>query len=86
VGGKGSWVAERDGPIVTEPLVKLLRKGIGWSGEATVRNPLTQNARGKHARVTGKAARAILSFIPPVKKTIRFSDLRTACVRDCPCE
>lgn len=86
VGGTGSWVAENDGPVVTEHLVELLRKGIDWSGEATVRNPLTQNARGKHALVTGKAALAILSLIPPVKKTIRFSDLRTVCVRDCPCE
>jgi hypothetical protein len=86
VGGKGSWVAEGDGLIVTEHLAELLRKGIDWSGEATVRNPLTQNTRGKHALVTGTAARAILSLIPPVMRTIRSSGLRTVCVRDCPCE
>jgi hypothetical protein len=65
VGRKGSWVADVEGPEVTQELVALLRQGCPstWTGQATVSNPLTQYPRGKHAVVTGEHAQQIISWI-----------------------
>lgn len=83
VGGSDSWVAESDGPPVTQELVDLLRTGITWKGEASVRNPLTQNARGKFALVEGDAARSVLSLISRPDRTVFNSFPQDGCGAKC---
>jgi len=86
-GAAGSWVAEGDGPIVTEKLVELLRAGITWKGLATVENPLTRNARGKHVCVTGRAANQIISWVPRISmQSVSSEHQCNACARKCSCE
>lgn len=86
-GSDDSWVAEATGPVVTEELVALLRSGIKWGAKATVKNPLTQNARGRHAIVTGADATRLVRLIQRPKHTIEFSDpkSRTSCQGSCEC-
>jgi hypothetical protein len=87
VGDKDSWVAESQGPIVTEELVELLREGIKWRGHATVHNPLTENPRGKHALLTGEAARRVIDWVPePTKRMLSSPSKTTCCHRKCACE
>jgi hypothetical protein len=85
VGGKDSWVSEREGPEITEQIVELLSEGITWKGHATTRNPLTENAVGKHAVVTGNIAQQIISRMPRVLTPLRFSSPRIACAHTCSC-
>jgi len=86
-GENGSWIAGKDGPQVTEKLVELLREGITWRGHATLRNPLTENPRGKHALLTGNAARRVIDWVPEPTKRLLSSPLRpTCCQRKCSCE
>jgi len=87
VGMTGSWAASQDGPVVTEELVELLREGITWRGHATLQNPLTENPRGKHALLTGNAARSVIEWVPEPTKRLRSSPSRTTCChRKCSCE
>jgi len=82
-----SWVAGKGGPVVTEELVDLLREGIPWRGHATVRNPLTENPRGKHALLTWSAARRVIEWIPePTKRLLSSSSKARCCQRKCSCE
>lgn len=83
VGGSDSWVAESDGPPVTQQLVDLLGTGITWKGEPSVRNPLTRNARGKFALVEGDAALSILSLIPRRGDVVANSLTHGNCEGDC---
>ena len=89
VGGRHSWVVEGDkAPNVTEELVELLKEGTKWKGHPTVHNPLTENARGKHAFLTGRVARETIARMRRPLDTLDFSRLRTAsaCLRTCSCE
>jgi len=89
VGEKSSWVIENEeAPAVTEELVELLKEGIRWKGHATLGNPLTENARGKHAVVMGHTAEEIIARVPKTKNPLYSSRLRTAsaCERTCSCE
>jgi hypothetical protein len=88
VGSRKSWVAAASAPEVTQDLVDLLKKGINWSGKATVKNPLTQNARGKHAVLTRRDAQRIIDWVPLVSRHVRFSDpaTRSVCVSSCSCD
>lgn len=88
VGMPGSWVAGHDGPVVTDELVELLREGIPWKkGHATVKNPLTEHARGKHALLTGVAARRLIKWVPePAKRLHSSPSTATRCRRKCSCE
>lgn len=86
VGDELSWIAEDDAPEVTEELVELLRKGITWSGQATVQNPLTENARGKHVLLTGKEATRIIQSVRVPKKILASSRPIILCRRYCICE
>lgn len=86
-GGKESWVAEANGPPVTETLIELLKEGITWRGLATLENPLTENARGKHVHLTGHAADQIISWVPHVSMHSKSSKHQhSACGRKCSCE
>ena len=88
VGADGSWVAGENGPEVTEDLVSLLRKAITWKGEATMDNPLTRNARGKHVLICGQAARKIVERMAGVKvhpEDWPQSNIPKACSRRCGC-
>jgi len=87
VGSKVSWVAAENGPKVTRELIELLQKGINW-GRATVKNPLTQNARGKHAVLTGADAQRVTDWVPRVSHPVRHSDpaIRSVCVRSGSCD
>jgi hypothetical protein len=86
VGDKNSWAAESGGPVVTEELVELLREGIPWRGNPTIENPLTENARGKHALLTGEAARRVIEWVPEPSKRLLSSRSRIKCGRHCSCE
>jgi hypothetical protein len=87
LGQKGSWVAEKGGPVVTAELVELLREGITWKGTATLQNPLTENPRGKHALLTGVAARSVIEWVPePTKRLLSSRSRATCCHRKCSCE
>jgi hypothetical protein len=86
VGDKNSWAAEGGGPAVREELVELLREGIKWRGNPTIENPLTENARGKHALLTGKAARRVIEWVPDPSKRLLSSLSRIKCGRHCSCE
>lgn len=87
VGAIGSWVAEGHAPAVDRRLVALLQDGLR-NDLATLQNPLGRNPRGKHALIAGAAARAIISWVPRMKKTVQFSDLkaRTVCAHKCTCD
>jgi hypothetical protein len=86
VGLRGSWVAGRDAPVVTEELVELLREGIKW-GNPTLQNPLTEHARGKHALLTGIAAHRLIKWVPEPNKRLHSSPSNaTRCRRKCSCE
>jgi hypothetical protein len=88
VGGKYSWVIESDeAPEVTEELVELLKEGIHWRGNATIHNPLTEHAVGKHACVTGRAAQQVITWLGRVRRPVEASRPRTAsvCNRTCAC-
>ncbi len=86
VGGRYSWVAGNEGPEVTEDLVALLRQGIQWKGNSTIRNPLTEHARGRHVLVTGRTAQEIISWVPQMQNPPYFlSGPRTTCIRTCSC-
>jgi hypothetical protein len=87
VGSRKSWVAGVNGPEVTGELIELLQKGVNW-GKATVKNPLTQNARGKHAVLSGRDARRVLDWVPRVSKRVQNSEpaTRSVCVRSCSCD
>lgn len=56
VGSLHSWVVSADGPEVTPELIDCLRSGISWKGKATIGNPLTENAIGKHVLLIGEVA------------------------------
>lgn len=86
VGDRGAWVAGNDGQIVTQQLVDLLREGIAWRGIATVQNPLTENARGKHVCLTGKAAQAVIAWVRSPTRISRSSQPPKTCKRKCSCE
>lgn len=86
VGDKNSWAAEGDGPAVTEELVALLREGIKWRGNPTIQNPVTENARGKHALLTGDAARRVIQWVPEPSKRLFSSRSKIRCGRHCSCE
>lgn len=87
VGDVRSWVAGDDGPEVTMDLVSLLRAGVTWKGEPTLENPLTKNARGKHAVVEGAAARRIIDLMRPkrMRSTESSSRAFNACHGRCGC-
>jgi hypothetical protein len=88
VGDDRSWVAGAGGPEVTEKLVSLLGAGITWKGQASVRNPLTQNARGKHALICGQAAHKIVELMAGVKMRPEdwpHSKIPKACSGRCGC-
>lgn len=85
-GADGSWVAGKEGPIVTAELVELLRAGITWRGTPTIQNPLTKNPRGKHALLIGDSARRIISWVREPDRRILSSSSRTTCQRECSCE
>jgi|SRR5579862_6777633 len=86
-GGADSWVAEADGPKVTQRLIELLKEGITWKGLTTLENPLTKNARGKHACVTGRGANQIISWVPQISmQSVSAEHLCSACARKCSCE
>lgn len=86
-GARGSWVAQANAPLSDQELVSLLQDGLE-NDLATVHNPLGRNPRGKHALITGSAARGIISWTPGMKGTVRFSDgkARTICAHKCSCE
>jgi hypothetical protein len=87
VGMRGSWAAGPGGPVVTEELVELLREGVTWKGHSTVQNPLTENPRGKHALLTGNAARRVIDWVPePTKRLLSSSSRTICCRRNCSCE
>jgi hypothetical protein len=86
VGDKNSWAAEDGGPAVTQELVELLREGITWKGNPTIQNPSTENARGKHALLTGKAAGRVIQWVHQPQKRLRSSRSRARCGRRCSCE
>jgi hypothetical protein len=86
VGDKSSWAAEQGGPLVTQELIEMIRIGIKGGAGPTIHNPLTQNARGKHALVTGKAAQQIIKWVPEPSKRLLSSRSRTTCHRTCSCE
>jgi hypothetical protein len=88
VGTNASWIAAASAPVVTQELVDLLKIGIGWSGRVTVKNPLTQNARGKHAVLTGREAQRVIDWVPRVRHAVRSSEptSRSVCVRSCSCD
>ena len=56
--------------------------------KATVKNPLTHNARGKHALLTSKDAQRVIDWVPRVRHPVRFADpaTRSVCVRSCSCD
>jgi hypothetical protein len=68
-GANGSWVAATEGPLVTTELVNLLQNKITW-GTATIENPLTRNARGKHVCLTGEIARRIIEWVSEPGKRV----------------
>lgn len=84
VGEVGSWVASDDGPEVTQELVEALRFGIDWKGNATVKNPLTENARGKHVCLTGSIAQKVILMMPDLPTTTVKAE-STGCQRKCSC-
>ena len=88
LGANGSWAAGSGGPVVTSEVVELLREGITWRGNATTQNPLTENARGKHIRLTGKTAQQLIDWMPsPSKRLVSStSGSRTSCRRKCSCD
>lgn len=84
-GASGSWVAEANGPEVTRELVEILRAGIDWNGCATVENPLTENAIGKHVVLTGPLAQQVILSMPK-RATTTLAGKRSACETRCGCE
>jgi hypothetical protein len=84
-GDKDSWAAESGGPVVTQELVELLREGIKWRGKPTIQNPLTENARGKHALLTGEFALSVIHWLPRPRKRLFSSRSRIRCGRHCSC-
>lgn len=84
----GSWVAEAHGPVVSEEMVRLLRTGIHWRGQPTVRNPLTRNARGRHAIVVGHAATKLLRLVRRPRQIVQHSGRagKIACFSKCVCD
>lgn len=87
IGDSGSWVAGYGGPVVTQEAVELLREGITWKGNATLQNPLTENPRGKHALLSGSAARRIIEWVPePTKRLLSSPSTASNCRRRCSCE
>jgi hypothetical protein len=88
VGSREPWVAAASAPVVTQGLVNLLKTGISWSGKATVKNPLTRNARGKHAFLTGRDAQSVINWVPRVSHPVRSSDpaMCSVCMRSCSCD
>jgi len=82
-----SWVAKSDGPAVDEELVSLLKEGIAWKGNPTLENPLTPNARGKHAKLTGKTAQQVQDWISrrPPREYLQNSSRPTSCAEKCAC-
>jgi len=86
VGNKDSWAAEAGGPVVTEELVELLREGIKWKGNPTTQNPLTENARGRHALLTEEAAQRVIQWVPEPNRRLFSSGSRIRCGRHCSCE
>jgi hypothetical protein len=86
-GTKGSWVAAANGPEVTEALIELLKKGISWKGLATVSNPLTENAVGRHACVSGPASHQIIKWVPQIlMQSVSSQHQHSACESKCSCE
>ncbi len=85
VGGEDSWVAEAEGPQVTEFIVDFLREGITWAGTATPKNPLTENAIGKHVLLTGRTAKNLISWVPRLEEPMQSSRPRRSCVHTCSC-
>ncbi len=87
IGSNGSWVAGKDGPVVTSDLVDLIATGISC-GRATVDNPLTQNARGKHATIVGDDAVKLIHLMEnlrPERSLVNSApdnNRRCSCSRD----
>jgi hypothetical protein len=86
VGDSKSWLVTANGPEVTLELVDCLQSGITWKGQATVKNPLTKNARGKHVLLTGKAANQAIRWMPRLKTDAKTGRNKSACKRSCSCE
>ncbi len=63
IGDRSSWIAEGNGPTVTEEILALIKPGIWWKGSPTIKNPLTENARGKHARLENQDAQRVIRWI-----------------------
>ncbi len=88
IGAPESWVAESQAPVVDGTLLKLLKIGARWKGHATIDNPLTENARGRHAKIGGKTARQIREWIAErsPSERVQQSHSHTRCGRKCDCE
>jgi hypothetical protein len=86
VGDPSSWLTSADGPEVTSELLEVLRGGITWKGEATLKNPLTKNAIGKHVLLTGKLAEQVIRWMPRLKAVEKTRRDNTACKRFCFCK
>lgn len=86
VGDSSSWVVAANGPEVAPELVDRLQSGITWTGQATVKNPLTQNARGKHVLLTGNMANRVIRGMPRLKTNVTTGRNKSACKRSCSCE
>ena len=86
VGDPSSWVVSDDGPEVTPELMEFLKVGITWEGDATLNNPLTQNAVGKHVLLTGETADRIIKWTPRLKTVAKAGRSETGCKRACSCE
>jgi hypothetical protein len=86
VGDPSSWLTSADGPEVTSELLEVLRGGITWKGEATLKNPLTNNARGKHVLLTGKLAEQVIRWMPKLMTDVKTRRDNSACERSCSCK
>lgn len=88
VGDKDSWVAEGSGPEFTKEMVKLIKPAKYWKGTVSLKNPLTRNARGKHAEVTGDAALRVVRMVGRMRPGVvpKSSRLARDCARKCGCE
>lgn len=85
VGASGSWIAEEDSPEVTQELVEALRVGIDWKGHATIDNPLTENARGRHVLLTGAVAQGVIVSMPK-RRTVSAKGAKSGCQHECHCK
>ncbi len=84
-GAGDSWAVQEDAQSVNEELVKLIQTAIGYE-TASVKYPLTKNARGKHAVVSGSAARRMIAWVAAPHNPVHSSGNHIKCKYHCSCE